>query len=450
MALGYTIKRMNRHGKPRYTACYEDLKGKIASAGTYSSKKDAEKAWQRAEAEVGKGRDVNLKRGRQTFKKYVEETWLPNHEVEPTTMQSYHYSIYKHVMPEFGGMRMMDILPEHVRSWIRRMKKDGVSAATIRYNKVVLSAIFTTALNDQVAYIHPCKGVRSPTVPEKPLEIITPEQFDDLYRRLPDADSKLLVETAIETGLRWGELAELRVRDLKTRSRILTVSRAVVELNPKFHPEGKRFLVKEYPKDKEWRRFKLSEQMVDKLEDHIKSERLGRDDLLFVYQPDTMTERVPKPAPDPDKLGWTDENTKGHRYRHGTLSAYNAAKCRCDHCRLAFALYRARRRSAGKDDPRLPRRRETDGHIPANWFRNQVWKPALNTADLDIKVRIHDLRHAHASWLLAGGADLQVVKERLGHGSISTTERYLHTLDDADDTALAAFDKIRSRRRTTP
>ncbi|MCW2940301.1 MAG: putative Tyrosine recombinase xerD, partial [Actinomycetia bacterium] len=38
------------------------------------------------------------------------------------------------------------------------------------------------------------------------------------------------------------------------------------------------------------------------------------------------------------------------------------------------------------------------------------------------------MRHAHASWLLAGGADLQVVKERLGHASISTTEKYLHTL----------------------
>ena len=49
-------------------------------------------------------------------------------------------------------------------------------------------------------------------------------------------------------------------------------------------------------------------------------------------------------------------------------------------------------------------------------------------------MRAHDLRHAHASWLLAGGADLQMVKDRLGHGSISTTEKYLHTLPDADET----------------
>jgi site-specific recombinase XerD len=75
-----------------------------------------------------------------------------------------------------------------------------------------------------------------------------------------------------------------------------------------------------------------------------------------------------------------------------------------------------------------------------------VWKPALSAAGIDRRVRIHDLRHAHASWLLSGGADLQVVKERLGHGSLRTTERYLHTLPDADETALDALAKVRNRR----
>jgi site-specific recombinase XerD len=45
---------------------------------------------------------------------------------------------------------------------------------------------------------------------------------------------------------------------------------------------------------------------------------------------------------------------------------------------------------------------------------------------------------------VAGGADLQVVKERLGHASIATTERYLHTLPDADDTALDALARVRA------
>jgi hypothetical protein len=46
------------------------------------------------------------------------------------------------------------------------------------------------------------------------------------------------VETDIESGLRWGELTELRVKDLDFDTQLLTVSRAVVELTPKHHPGG--------------------------------------------------------------------------------------------------------------------------------------------------------------------------------------------------------------------
>ena len=45
---------------------------------------------------------------------------------------------------------------------------------------------------------------------------------------------------------------------------------------------------------------------------------------------------------------------------------------------------------------------------------------------------------------LSGGADLQVVKERLGHSTIATTEKYLHALPDTDETAIEALDKYRN------
>jgi hypothetical protein len=88
----------------------------------------------------------------------------------------------------------------------------------------------------------------------------------------------------------------------------------------------------------------------------------------------------------------------------------------------------------------------TDGHIGNDWFRTRVWATALARANLGFRVTPHGLRHAHASWLLAGGADLQVVKERLGHGSITTTQTYLHTLPGADTVALAALDAVRGHR----
>jgi integrase len=442
--VGFTRERPGTDGKVRYAALYRDLKGRQRSAGTFATERQAERAWQRAEAVIGLGRVADPRRGRQTFRRYVEDSWLPNHEMEATTRQKYTYSLYRHIMPEFGPMRMIDIMPEHVRQWVTGLKAAEVGAATIAANKVILSAIFTTALNDQVTFLHPCKGVKTPPVPIRPRTIIAPAQFGELYETLPDADCRLLVETAIESGLRWGELTELRVRDLEFSSRMLTVSRAVVEVNPRFHPGGGRFLVKDYPKDREYRRLKLSAQITAKLKSHVTGHALGPDDLLFRA---AAAERPPalQVVADPDSLGRTEPNAAGRRYRHGTMTGYSLGRCRCDHCRNSYARYRAGRRANGKDEPRRGRSVDTDGHLSRNWFRTAVWLPALDAANLQIRVRMHDLRHAHASWLLAGGADLQVVRQRLGHGSLRTTERYLHTLPDADETALDALAKIRNR-----
>jgi integrase len=332
--VGYSRKRVGRDGRPRYTAYYWDAKDRERSAGTFPNKKDADRAWQRAEAKVAEGRLGDPGRGRQTFQAYVEQVWLPGHQVEATTRQSYTYSIYKHLMPEFGPMRMFDILPEHVRAWVARLKDVGVTPVTIRYNKVLLSAIFTTALNDQVVFLHPCRGVKTPTVPQKPRTIITPEQFGHVYEALPDETMRLLAETKIETGLRWGELTELRVRDVDFPTRMLTVSRAVVEVNAKFHPAGGRFLVKDYPKDGEYRRLKLTSQIVVKLQAYVRERGLSQDDLVFA-----VPERGPalKMLPNSDRLGRTEPNDIGRSYRHGTLSAYTAGRCRCEHCKNAFA-----------------------------------------------------------------------------------------------------------------
>lgn len=247
-----------------------------------------------------------------------------------------------------------------------------------------------------------------------------------------------------DVGLRWGELTELRIKDLD-RTRALTVSRAVVEVKPKFHPARGRFLVKDYPRDREYRRFKLSAPVAEKLQEHVRLRSLSPDDLLFAMRNDERPQIRQRAVPNPTSLGLTEPNEKGRQYQHGTLSGYTAGRCRCDYCRVAFASYRAKRRAQGRDNPHTPRVRETDGHIPRDWFRRTIWTPACMAAGLAFTPTMRDLRDAHASWLLAGGADIQIVKERLGHAIIATTERYLHTLPDADETALKALDAIRNR-----
>lgn len=98
------------------------------------------------------------------------------------------------------------------------------------------------------------------------------------------------------------------------------------------------------------------------------------------------------------------------------------------------------------DDLLFPSREESGGQpLSRATFNTRYWRPAVARSGVDFNVRMHDLRHAHASWLLAGGADLKAVMERMGHSQIMTTQKYLHTLPEADDKALAAFESVRSR-----
>jgi integrase len=450
--MGWVDKVTAKNGRIRYKARYRDRRGKLQFVGSYTRRRDAERAAEDADTKSRAGRVGDPTQGRQTFREYVTEKWLPFHVVEASTRQGYTYQINKHLLPWFADMKMVDLRPHTVREWITHLQgvDPPISAKTIKNLKNLLSAICTTAINDEVIFLHPCRGVKTPTVPVRRKTIITPEQFDVVYDALPDGDLQLLVETDIETGLRWGELTELRPHDFSQRHTVITVSRAVVHLNPKFHPQGRRFLVKEYPKDGEPRTIQITTQLAAKIAHHIQVNNIADDQLIFEH---VVTPRRVRPAerPDPAALGTTAPNAAGRTYRHGTTSAYTAGQCRCQPCRDAIADYRATRRASGKDLPNRIRAipGEPERHVSRDWFRVQVWQPALTKANIGIHVRIHDLRHAHASWLLAGGTNIQVVKERLGHASITTTEKYLHTLPEAQSAAVNAFTAIRNRGKRT-
>ncbi|NMP23982.1 tyrosine-type recombinase/integrase [Sulfobacillus harzensis] len=72
---------------------------------------------------------------------------------------------------------------------------------------------------------------------------------------------------------------------------------------------------------------------------------------------------------------------------------------------------------------------------------NDVWatfKRLLKKAGLRQDIRIHDLRHAMASFWLANGVPVKVVSERLGHANISITlQIYGHLLPNMQEQAAA-------------
>ena len=61
------------------------------------------------------------------------------------------------------------------------------------------------------------------------------------------------------------------------------------------------------------------------------------------------------------------------------------------------------------------------------------------------RIRLHDLRHSHATWLINNGANIVAVSKRLGHASIEQTlQTYTHLLRESDDELIQ---KINEKRK---
>ena len=266
----------------RYQASYigPDLARHVAPE-TFTAKIDAEGwlALERRMVEWDEWISPEVRRAKalhddaQTLRVYAT-TWLPERVavrgLKPKTVSEYRRYLDRLIYPTLGELRLRDVTPATVRSWVGML-----NAKTPRLNEhayALLKTIFATAVQDELLDRNPCRErMRKPV-----RHIGEPASLDELallVAALPQR-LRLMIELAAWCALRFGEVAELRRGDIDLKNGVVRVTRAVQWVDGMkivAAPKADSVLVVAFPPH-------LGEAIRDHLKNHA---QWGKDGLLF-------------------------------------------------------------------------------------------------------------------------------------------------------------------------
>lgn len=345
--------------------------------------------------------------GRLTFRVWAEQAVSLRSKANARTKADYRRDLERHVYPHLGDLPIDDIDATDVVEWIDKLVDAKLAAKTIANIHGLVSSIVADGISHRppVCDHNPFAG-RLPDLPDVRVEemtFLTPAEFELIYRHIPGYYQPLTLHLW-GTGERFSEATAHQVRDdsLDGARQTTQVVRAW-----KRQPDH-TYLLGE-PKTRRSRRtLPLSPKLVT-VHRRLTAGRAPTD-LLF-------------PAMEGGQL-------LGSTF-YDVAWAPAVARARvCD-------KHRDQRETAAQRAERLERQRETGKRI-----RPPVAGVCTCEGVLTKQPRVHDLRHSHASQLIAEGLPLPVISRRLGHKSIQVTiDRYGHLLPELDDAVIAAVDR---------
>lgn len=188
---------------------------------TFRNKREAERHAARVETAKATGEaTAPLTQSRVTVRDVVAASLAASKPgLKPRTYDSYVRLYEGRVLPEFGGKRITLLTRADVQSWIIRLSGEGLAPATVHHCYVALRKAMKHALHDRLIGHDPCAGVKLPKDQRTDADwapvFLTVAQIDAAATQLSEAAPyDLMVRFLALTGLRAGEMAGLRVRDV--------------------------------------------------------------------------------------------------------------------------------------------------------------------------------------------------------------------------------------------
>lgn len=324
-----------------------------------------------------------------TVDEFAEKFIRTKSGVEGKTTDDYRMFMRLHIGPFLGHLPLDAVTTDAIAEWINAQADSGAAAKSIKNRHGFMYSMFQQAVDDEVITKNPCRRSRLPEMESTEMVFLSNDEFTSLLAYIP-AHYQPLVLLLVASGLRWGEATALRPSDFEISEDRwkLRVSRAW-----------------KYGMQKRW---------------YIgppKTKRSKRD----VSLPNSLRASIMPLIDSGSEYIFMNSSGAPVRQSNFLRNVWDPAR------RLANGLP-AFEKGRGADPERAWAAR-TNGI----WVRQPAIKPMGKSP------RVHDLRHTHASWQLAAGLGIDVLQDRLGHESITTTvDRYGHLaqwrLDAAADT----------------
>ncbi|HEY1688803.1 MAG TPA: tyrosine-type recombinase/integrase [Solirubrobacteraceae bacterium] len=150
----------------------------------------------------------------------------------PSTTARYKQVLRTYLEPEFKNAPIKEMTRERLRLYFAALSKAGKAPGTVRKVHTVLSAIMSEAVELDLLPANPCTRMRGlPANQHEEPVFLTAEQVRDLAEAMPTPQYRVLIYTAAYTGLRAGELAALRRRDVDAVRGVVHVRQALKALD---------------------------------------------------------------------------------------------------------------------------------------------------------------------------------------------------------------------------
>ncbi|WP_072687800.1 tyrosine-type recombinase/integrase [Rhodococcus marinonascens] len=348
----------------------------IGGAG-YATAASADEALTKAKNDTTAGLRPNTTKT--TLGDYAQ-TWLDGHRIAKTTREQYQRHITLHITPHLGTITIRAITATRIAKFYRELEAAGLGTNTIRKIHVTLTQILDAAVSDR----H-----------------ITTNRARDKAAKPP-------------TGKQVREdTHELEAWNAQQLSAFLSWDRDTYqdELHPLWHSLAATGMRRGEALALRWTDLDLKDGRIT-IRRALDSSQAGKGEVKG-----TKTGRTRVVDIDPA----TVDVLKAHRAVRGSLS---------------LSLARGDALVFGNDagEPRNVR------SVSNSWAHRVRKAQGKLGVEIVPTLKLHGLRHTHATLLIGAGESIKVVQERLGHASIAVTmDVYAHVLPGAQKGAADRF-----------